>query len=216
MKIYAVMALGSILICAGCVVYGSKSEFMTNGLPKAAFDMQCPKDQIEVSELAVRSMGVRGCGKQARYEFVYGAGWVLNSGEDNKSAIARSNTTSDANAGGDAAGPSGKGKLEPEVIQRVVRRNFSKFARCYDQGLAKNATLRGKVAVRFTIQAGGNVTDASDTDQSTLHDPAVVGCIIHQFEKLTFPSPKGGVVKLIYPLVFGLDDTDDAAKPKEE
>jgi hypothetical protein len=29
-------------------------------------------------------MGVRGCGKQGRYEWVANTGWVLNSGDENE------------------------------------------------------------------------------------------------------------------------------------
>lgn len=72
------------LVSAGCFLAGSQSHFMSAGLPKAAFDMQCDKDKIEVTELGRGSMGVRGCGKQGRYEYVNGAGWVLNSSEDKR------------------------------------------------------------------------------------------------------------------------------------
>lgn len=71
-----------LVFMSACTFAGSKSHFMDAGLPKAAFDMHCPQDKIEVTALGHGSMGVRGCGKQGRYEFVAGAGWVLNSAED--------------------------------------------------------------------------------------------------------------------------------------
>ena len=57
----------------------SKKGFMEAGLPKAAFDLKCDKEKISVTELGDSSMGVRGCGKSERYQFVQGVGWVLNS-----------------------------------------------------------------------------------------------------------------------------------------
>ncbi len=74
----ALAALGT----AGCVIPGSKESFMEHGVSKAAFDMQCAEDKLEVVALGESSMGVRGCGKQGRYQYVNGAGWVLNSAED--------------------------------------------------------------------------------------------------------------------------------------
>jgi hypothetical protein len=37
---------------------------------------------VALSPLSPTSMGVRGCGKQGRYEFVTYVGWVLNSGDE--------------------------------------------------------------------------------------------------------------------------------------
>ena len=63
---------------AGCFMTGSKEHFMDSGIQKAVFDMKCEQDKLEVTELAPGSIGVRGCGAQTRYEYVTGAGWVLN------------------------------------------------------------------------------------------------------------------------------------------
>jgi len=60
-------------------------DFTKNGLPKAAFDLGCPSEQLEVTQLTddAESVGVRGCGRQARYEYVLSTGWVVDTtGED--------------------------------------------------------------------------------------------------------------------------------------
>jgi hypothetical protein len=72
----------ALVFVSGCMIAGSKSHFMSAGAQKAAFDMHCSQDKLEIVELGGGSMGVRGCGKQGRYEWVNGAGWVLNSAED--------------------------------------------------------------------------------------------------------------------------------------
>ena len=37
------------------------------------------------------------------------------------------------------------GRLPPEVIQRIVRQNYGRFRMCYEQGLARNPNLEGRV-----------------------------------------------------------------------
>ncbi len=33
-------------------------------------------------------------------------------------------------------------------------------------------------------------------------DRAVVSCVLREFEKFTFPAPEGGVVTVVYPIMF--------------
>lgn len=57
----------------------SKQGFLKDGLPKAAFDLNCDQEKLEVTQLGDSAMGVRGCGKSGRYQYVLNVGWVLNS-----------------------------------------------------------------------------------------------------------------------------------------
>jgi len=93
------------------------------------------------------------------------------------------------------------GRLPPEVIQRIVRQNMSRFRLCYENGLRKNPDLRGRVAVKFIIDRSGGVSLATDGG-SDLPDPAAVSCIVRAFQSLSFPQPEGGIVTVIYPLDF--------------
>lgn len=51
---------------------------------RAAFDLNCPEDQIQITKIDFRTRGVRACGEQATYvEACQGSGqssctWVLN------------------------------------------------------------------------------------------------------------------------------------------
>lgn len=36
-------------------------------LKRAAFDLDCPVDKLQIHELTTRTWGVRGCGKKATY-----------------------------------------------------------------------------------------------------------------------------------------------------
>lgn len=93
------------------------------------------------------------------------------------------------------------GQIPPEVIQRIVRQNFGRFRLCYEDGLRTNPALGGRVAVRFVIDRHGSVAVASDGG-SDLPDQNVIGCIVRGFQNLGFPEPKGGMVKVTYPILF--------------
>jgi|HubBroStandDraft_6_1064221.scaffolds.fasta_scaffold142395_2 hypothetical protein len=93
------------------------------------------------------------------------------------------------------------GRLPPEVIQRIVRQNFGRFRQCYEKGLARVPHLEGKVSVRFVIAKDGSVGSVSDAG-SDLPDPTTKKCILAAFSGLSFPEPEGGIVTVVYPLVF--------------
>jgi len=102
------------------------------------------------------------------------------------------------------------GRLPPEVIQRIVRQNFGRFRLCYENGLRTSPSLQGRVAVRFVIGRDGSVTRAEDGG-SDLPDPRVVRCVTSAFTALSFPQPEGGVVTVVYPILFAPDGDANAA-----
>ena len=93
------------------------------------------------------------------------------------------------------------GRLPPEVIQRIVRQNYGRFRMCYEQGLAKNPNLEGRVAVRFVIGRDGSVSNVSNGG-SDIPDSGVVQCVIRAYYGLSFPQPEGGIVTVVYPIMF--------------
>jgi hypothetical protein len=93
------------------------------------------------------------------------------------------------------------GRLPPEVIQRIVRQNYGRFRFCYEQGLAKNPNLEGRVVVRFVIGRDGAVSSAQGGG-SDLPDTGVNSCIIQAFYGLSFPAPEGGLVTVSYPIAL--------------
>jgi hypothetical protein len=97
------------------------------------------------------------------------------------------------------------GRLPPEVIQRIVRQNFGRFRLCYENGLRTNPNLQGRVSVRFVIDRGGAVSTASDGG-SDIPDQGVVGCVVRGFNNLSFPQPEGGIVTVVYPIIFNPGD----------
>ncbi|MDI1477033.1 AgmX/PglI C-terminal domain-containing protein [Polyangium sp. y55x31] len=93
------------------------------------------------------------------------------------------------------------GRLPPEVVRRIIRQNFGRFRLCYENGLRRNPNLQGRVAVRFVIGADGAVSNVGNGG-SDMPDGGVVSCIVHAFEGLSFPRPDGGIVTVVYPLMF--------------
>ncbi len=97
------------------------------------------------------------------------------------------------------------GRLPQEVIQRIVRQNFGRFRLCYENGMRTNPNLAGRVAVKFVIDRSGSVSTASDGG-SDLPDQSVVSCVVRGFGNLSFPSPEGGIVTVVYPIIFNPGD----------
>ena len=99
------------------------------------------------------------------------------------------------------AAPSVSGRIPPEVIQRTVRQNFGRFRFCYEQGLAQNPSLEGRVGVRFVIDRSGGVSTASP-EPGGMPDSTVARCVAQAFYGLSFPPPEGGIVTVTYPIMF--------------
>lgn len=91
----ALFALGLIVPLSGCYKYIQHSgkevlefaweEEASSVRSRAAFDMQCPKEELSLTLLEVnegrpaypRQIGVRGCGEQTVYVWTH-SGWILN------------------------------------------------------------------------------------------------------------------------------------------
>lgn len=100
-----------------------------------------------------------------------------------------------------AGGASISGRLPPEVISRIIRQNFGRFRLCYENGLRNNPNLQGRVAVRFVIGADGAVSNVGNGG-SDMPDGGVISCVVRAFYGLSFPRPEGGIVTVVYPMMF--------------
>ena len=101
------------------------------------------------------------------------------------------------------------GRLPPEIIQRIVRQNFGRFRACYEQGLLANPSLNGRIGVRFIIGRDGHVSGVQASQGTTMPE-AVSSCVVRSFYGLTFPVPEGGIVTVVYPIVFTPDGSTPA------
>lgn len=95
------------------------------------------------------------------------------------------------------------GGLSKEVIGNVIRRHWNEIKYCYEKELQKDPNLQGKVAVMFTIDGSGMVSDASVTEDSVGSTGAVSQCMTQRIRRWKFPEPKGGGnVVVTYPWLF--------------
>ncbi len=97
------------------------------------------------------------------------------------------------------------GRLPPEVIQRIVRTKFDAFLGCYKPAAKANHELQGRVTVKFVIDRDGAISVATDGG-SDLPDQNVVQCVVRSMSGLHFPQPEGGIVTVVYPMIFSPGD----------
>jgi metallo-beta-lactamase class B len=106
-----------------------------------------------------------------------------------------------ASAGG-AAPPPPPGSLDKEVIRGVIRSHVGEVKDCYERELDKAPDLFGRVMVRFTIAASGEVTDSA-LESSTIRSLPVEACTVAAVRRWRFPKPEGGGIVIVsYPFVL--------------
>lgn len=94
------------------------------------------------------------------------------------------------------------GGLDKDVIMKVIKRHQNEIKFCYEQELQKNPALAGKVAVAWTIDPSGAVSEAN-VSESSISNANVEGCIVQRIRRWKFPEPQGGgVVNVTFPWIF--------------
>ena len=84
------------------------------------------------------------------------------------------------------------GFVDGVAVTAVVRRHAAEVQECFDRALMERPELRGRFAVRATIDPNGRVLAVSPT--SVLDGGGRLGtCVVAAFERWTFPQPAGGV-----------------------
>jgi hypothetical protein len=94
---------------------------------------------------------------------------------------------------------------------------------CYEEGRERDPALEGKIAVQFVIGLDGMVSTAAEihdappsrpapgrladamkgqVDAPRFPDPKVIECVVTRFKELRFPEPQGGIVTVVYPVIF--------------
>jgi hypothetical protein len=74
--------------------------------------------------------------------------------------------------------------------------------RCYDQALAQDQTLKGRVGIRVRVAANGRVCSANVTSND-MGTPAVANCVAGTFARTgSVPAPKNGCVDVELPINF--------------
>jgi hypothetical protein len=92
--------------------------------------------------------------------------------------------------------------LDKDVVRRVVRNHINEVRYCYNQGLARDPNLTGRVSVQFRIGPTGQVPIAV-VQESSLGDRSAANCIAAAVKRWRFPKPQGGgTVMVTYPFVL--------------
>jgi len=95
-----------------------------------------------------------------------------------------------------------KGALDKDIIRRIVRAHINEVRYCYNQGLARDPNLKGRVSVQFTIGPSGQVPVAVVAENS-LKDNNVANCVAKAVKRWKFPKPPGGGNAVVtYPFVL--------------
>lgn len=74
--------------------------------------------------------------------------------------------------------------------------------RCYDNALAQDATLRGKVSIAVRIGSNGAACSAGVASNDMGGNTSVASCVAGYFKSGGFPAPKGGCVDVNVPINF--------------
>jgi pSer/pThr/pTyr-binding forkhead associated (FHA) protein len=103
-----------------------------------------------------------------------------------------------------AADPRVLGAIDPELIRRVIREHASQVRYCYEQQLALNPRLQGKVSIRWQIESDGRVTNPQvEAAETTLASVEVQRCIVSRIVTWEFPKPRGGGIAIVkYPWIL--------------
>jgi hypothetical protein len=98
---------------------------------------------------------------------------------------------------GSSSGPSAPpGFVDSKSVTAVVRAHAGEVQDCFDRALMERADLRGRVAVRASIDPGGHVLSVTPT---AVMDGGgrLQTCIVGAFQRWTFPPPTGGVKGIV-------------------
>ncbi|MFV8750312.1 VIT domain-containing protein [Nannocystaceae bacterium ST9] len=91
------------------------------------------------------------------------------------------------------------GSLDKDVIRRIVRAHINEIRGCYNQGLAKDPTLAGRIVLKVEVGGDGKVV-AAEIGEDGL-EQGVGACMVKAAKKWTFPKASGGF-SFTYPFEF--------------
>ena len=89
----------------------------------------------------------------------------------------------------------------PSALFEAFSGAKQKLIACYVAGKKKDPKLRGKVIVKFTVNANGTAKPAAN-EGSTLPDDDVIACVVRTVKTMHFTKPVEGTATVVYPLIF--------------
>jgi hypothetical protein len=92
--------------------------------------------------------------------------------------------------------------VDREAVRKTVQDHLGELKKCYEDVLAGQPNLAGKILVRFSFAADGMVSEAAIA-KSTMKSAAVEGCIVERVKSWKFSgAPKDVKAVVEYPFIF--------------
>lgn len=110
----------------------------------------------------------------------------------------KQNTTFVASNGCEAKSCSGKSNAD---LDAALGARARASRRCYNQALAADNSLTGKMSISVRIGSNGAVCSAN-ISSNELGSAQVANCVANTFRSAGFPSPTGGCVEATVPMNF--------------
>lgn len=86
-------------------------------------------------------------------------------------------------------------------LEQALQFRVKQSHRCYDNALAQDSTLRGKLTVSVRVGANGQACSAGVVSNE-MGSQSVASCVSGYFRGANFPAPKGGCVDVNIPINF--------------
>jgi hypothetical protein len=93
-----------------------------------------------------------------------------------------------------------KGSATDEV-RKALSFRATQSRRCYNNALAQDSTLRGKVSLAVRVGANGSVCSAR-VESNDMGTDTVANCVVGFFRGQHMPQPKGGCIDVNVPINF--------------
>lgn len=108
-------------------------------------------------------------------------------------------------------------KLDRDGIKGAVQEKLPEIRECYQSWLQSNPQLAGKLKVEFQIveipgRERGKVQAIEIADGGVGH-VAFEGCVRNVFGDMRFEAPKGGEMRVTYPIAFSNSEKENAPGP---
>ncbi len=88
-----------------------------------------------------------------------------------------------------------------DMIRRRVRGALPELESVYSAALRRNPGLKGKLLIRFRIDASGRIQQAESMETS-IGDAPFMAAVLEKVRRWTFEPTEGRTVDVLYPLVF--------------
>ncbi len=94
------------------------------------------------------------------------------------------------------------GKVDPNLIQKIVNRNRFQLQLCYELALRRDQKTKGSMHWQWRIDSRGVISDIALL-QSSIKDRRMINCIKNKMSRWNFPKPQKGSVQVSQRFVFG-------------